>query len=112
MGGGEERTWHVPAPGATTDGWQGDPISSGADDAFTDPVVFALDAGRHQLRIRDREDGTRLRELRVTNKPFPAAPWGIPRPLFVEGFHSSPPPRSTGCEHNAIRTCGAVSVTI
>lgn len=74
MDGGEELAWHTPAPGATTDGWQWDPISNGVDDAFTDPVVFSLDAGRHQLRIRNREDGTRLRELRVTNKPFPIAP--------------------------------------
>lgn len=72
--GGEEMTWHVPAPGATTDGWRWDPISSGEDDAFTDPVIFSLDAGPHQIRIRNREDGTRLRDLRITNEPLPLAP--------------------------------------
>jgi hypothetical protein len=71
--GGEEMTWHAPAPDATTDKWQWDPISSGEDDAFTDPFIFSLDAGSHQLRIRNREDGTRLRHLRITNKPFPIA---------------------------------------
>lgn len=71
--GGEEITWHAPAPDATTDKWQWDPISSGEDEAFTDPFIFSLDAGSHQLRIRNREDGTRLRHLRITNEPFPIA---------------------------------------
>lgn len=72
--GGEEMTWHVPAPDATADGWRWDPVSSGEDDAFTDPVIFSLDAGPHQIRIRNREDGTRLRDLRITNEPLPLAP--------------------------------------
>ena len=67
-------TWHVPAPDATTDGWRWDPISSGESDTFTDPVIFSLDAGAHQIRIRNREDGTRLRDLRITNGPLPLAP--------------------------------------
>lgn len=72
--GGEEMLWHAPAPDATTKRWRWDPISSGEGDTFIDPFIFTLDAGVHQLRIRNREDGTRLRALRITNMPSPIAP--------------------------------------
>lgn len=67
---GEEFAWHTPAPRKTTDGWIWDPISEGRSDAFTDPAIFTLEEGTHQLRIRNREDGTRLRKLRITNMPL------------------------------------------
>lgn len=66
---GEEFAWHTPAPEKTTDDWMWDPISEGRGDAFTDPAIFTLEEGTHQLRIRNREDGTRLRKLRITNMP-------------------------------------------
>jgi len=67
--GGEETAWHTPAPEETTDGWTWDPVSSLASGEHTDPVVFSLEEGRHRIRIRNREDGTRLRRLRITNRP-------------------------------------------
>jgi beta-lactamase regulating signal transducer with metallopeptidase domain len=66
--GGEETAWHTPAPGKTTDAWTWDPVSRLDADAHTDPVVFSLSAGRHRIRVRNREDGTRLRRLRITNR--------------------------------------------
>lgn len=81
VNGGEEFTWHTPAPRKTTSDWQWDPISDGTGDAFTDPVVFSLEAGTHTLRIRNREDGTRLRRLRITNAaaPVPGMAASLPR---------------------------------
>jgi beta-lactamase regulating signal transducer with metallopeptidase domain len=74
VNGGEEMVWHTPAPNVTTEKWRWDPISSGEGDAFTDPFIFDLKAGIHRLRIRNREDGTRLRSLRITNMSSPVAP--------------------------------------
>jgi hypothetical protein len=68
MDGGEEIVWHTPAPGATTETWRWDPVSRLGEDGHTDPVVFSLEAGTHRLRLRNREDGTRLRRLRITNR--------------------------------------------
>ena len=67
--GGEEVAWHTPGPEETADEWTWDPVSSLASGEHTDPVVFSLEEGRHRIRIRNREDGTRLRRLRVTNRP-------------------------------------------
>jgi hypothetical protein len=69
VGDGEETAWHTPAPGETTDGWVWDPVSALSDDETADPVVYSLDAGRHRIRVRNREDGTHLRRLRLTNVP-------------------------------------------
>lgn len=69
MNGGEEYTWHTPAPGRTTSDWQWAAVSDGAGEDFVNPVIFSLEAGTHTLRIRNREDGTRLRRLRITNMP-------------------------------------------
>jgi hypothetical protein len=68
MDGGEEIAWHTPAPDATTEVWAWDPVSRFEEGTHTDPVVFSLEAGTHRLRIRNREDGTRLRQLRITNR--------------------------------------------
>ncbi|PQJ35546.1 hypothetical protein BSZ35_13875 [Salinibacter sp. 10B] len=66
--GGKDIAWHIPAPNATTEGWTWDPVSRLKEGEHTDPVIFSLEAGTHQLRLRNREDGTRLRRLRVTNR--------------------------------------------
>lgn len=69
VNGGDEVIWHTPGYLDTTTEWRWDPISDGRQQDKTDPVVFPLEAGTHQLRIRSREDGTRLRRLRITNVP-------------------------------------------
>lgn len=72
VNGGSEYTWHTPSPDHTTSDWQWDPISSEEDSgSLTNPMIFPLEAGTHRLRIRNREDGTRLRQLRITNLPAP-----------------------------------------
>ncbi len=75
---GDEIAWHTPAPEATTETWTWDPVSRLDDGTHTDPVVFSLEAGTHTLCIRNREDGTRLRRLRITNRaasgPLPVRP--------------------------------------
>lgn len=65
--GGEEKAWHTPAPEETTDGWTWDPVSDFDAGEHTDPVLFSLEKGRHRIRVRNREDGTRLRRLLLTN---------------------------------------------
>lgn len=68
VNGGEEIAWHTPAPDATTETWTWDPVSRVEEGIHTDPMIFSLEAGTHRLRIRNREDGTRLRRLRITNR--------------------------------------------
>lgn len=65
--GGEERAWHTPGPGETTDTWTWDAVSHLDAETHTDPLVLSLDEGRHRIRLRNREDGTQLRRLRLTN---------------------------------------------
>ena len=68
--GGEEVAWHAPGPSSedTAAGWTWDLVSSGEGDDITDPYVFTLEEGEHVLRIRNREDGTELDEVVVTNE--------------------------------------------
>lgn len=70
--GGAEFAWHAPGPSASdvAEEWTWDPVSSGAGDEVTEPEVFSLKAGRHLLRIRNREDGTQLDNLIITNRPL------------------------------------------
>lgn len=69
--GGEEVRWHVPGPfgDKITEEWMWDPVSTGNDraDQMTDPVIYHLNAGRHILRVRNREDGTLLDRIVITN---------------------------------------------
>lgn len=66
-----EITWHTPAPEETTEQWTWDAVSHLSEDGHTDPVTFSLDDGRHRIHIRNREDGTRLRRLRLIRAPVP-----------------------------------------
>lgn len=69
VNGGDEVIWHTPGYLDTTTEWRWDPVSDGRQEGKTDPVLFPLEAGTHQLRVRSREDGTRLRRIRITNVP-------------------------------------------
>lgn len=68
--GGEEVAWHTHGPDSetTSEEWTWDLVSSGEGDAIRDPHVFQLEEGEHVLRIRNREDGTELDEVVVTNE--------------------------------------------
>ena len=63
--GGEEVVWHTPEADETADEWTWDAVSSGEEDS--DPLIYHLDEGRHVLRVRNREDGTLLDQLIITN---------------------------------------------
>lgn len=60
--GGEEVEWHIPA----SDDWSWEPVGRGsADDSRVQ--IYRLEPGQHTLRVRNREDGTQLEQLVVTN---------------------------------------------
>jgi hypothetical protein len=71
--------WHTPVQaGATT--WVWDHVSH---EGGEDPVVFALEAGTHTLIIQQREDGTKLTKLLITNdRKF--VPAGVGNPAVFQ----------------------------
>ena len=92
MDGREELIWDVPGPDwmDVARNWTWDPVSSRDPESnrVADPIVFHLDAGAHVLRVRNREDGTRLDAVIVTSDlsyvPTGAAPRTPPRePAYV-----------------------------
>jgi beta-lactamase regulating signal transducer with metallopeptidase domain len=65
---GAEVVWDAPARDDDARWWIWDPLSARELDGRTvDPLLFDLQPGRHQLRIRTREPGTRLDAILVTN---------------------------------------------
>ena len=67
LGEGEEVIWDVPKRRKTSKRWTWDPVSARRDGETVNPVVFNLEPGRHMLRVRNRESGTRLDGVLVTN---------------------------------------------
>jgi beta-lactamase regulating signal transducer with metallopeptidase domain len=70
LDGGEEVVWDAPNrdPGRSARWWTWDPVSARDLHGRTvDPLVFDLQPGRHTLRLRRREAGSRLDAILVTN---------------------------------------------
>lgn len=70
LDGGEEVVWDAPDrdPGRDARWWTWDPLSARDLGGRTvDPLVFELQPGRHTLRLRQRESGSRLDAILVTN---------------------------------------------
>jgi hypothetical protein len=68
--GGAEVVWDAPRrdPGRDARWWSWDPVSArDLDGRPVDPLLFDLQPGRHTLRLRIREPGTRLDAILVTN---------------------------------------------
>lgn len=67
--GREEFIWDTPGPGPSdvAEQWTWDPVSAREGDDVVDPVVFDLEAGRHTLHLRNRESGTGLDGIIVTD---------------------------------------------
>ena len=64
---GDYALWHV----QNSETWAWDPVSNrdvGGDvrDAFN-PAVYYLEAGEHTLIIKQREDGTKIDRILITN---------------------------------------------
>ncbi len=83
---GTEVVWDTPERHATTDRWVWDPISDrdwSSLEAPPEPLVMTLEAGRHTLTLRNREDGTRLDRVLVTNDLafVPSGHGSVGRPL-------------------------------
>ncbi|ARA92159.1 hypothetical protein AWN76_002545 [Rhodothermaceae bacterium RA] len=84
--GGTEVVWDTPEQHVTTDRWVWDPISDrdwSSPEAPPEPLVLTLEAGRHTLTLRNREDGTRLDRVLVTNDLtfVPSGHGSVGRPL-------------------------------
>lgn len=56
--------------------WVWDKVKDTTVTPVTDPVIFNLDAGIHQLKIKQREDGTKIDKVLITND-LDYAPTGI-----------------------------------
>lgn len=71
LNGQQEAWWELPRPykRPKTQRWSWDPISSRdpVTRVMANPVLFKMNQGRNTLRLRVREDGTRLDGLLVTN---------------------------------------------
>jgi hypothetical protein len=68
--GGAEVVWDAPRrdPGRDARWWSWDPVSAREIDGRpVDPLLFDFQPGRHTLRLRIREPGTRLDAILVTN---------------------------------------------
>jgi len=67
MDSGSEYLWTI----ALSENWQWDALNHwGSGEEFNpeiDPVIFNLSAGDHILKIKQREDGTKLDQLLITN---------------------------------------------
>jgi hypothetical protein len=86
VGGHESMVWHT-KPGAQKN-WTWD-VFALRDESSTNyaeaPMALLLEAGVHTLKITQREDGTKLDRLLITNNP---------NPCFYEIMVSSKPDRS------------------
>lgn len=67
MDDGAEATWDV----AISTGWVWDKVNSRD---VADPLIFNLSTGTHKITIRDREDGTKLDKIIITNNLSGTAP--------------------------------------
>ena len=61
MDSGSEANWAIPH-----DRWQWDLVDNLVG-GTTVPITYSLSAGRHQLRVRTREHGSRLDVVDITN---------------------------------------------
>jgi len=62
MDDGEDALWDTSMGGVET--WVWDRVS---DRGFADPVVFHLEAGVHTLMVKQRDDGTKIDRILITN---------------------------------------------
>jgi|GEM_PF-3235084 len=62
---GEETIWHLPVQ-KEKDRWIWFPVGT-EEDHLLDPVIYSLTKDTHTIRIRNREDGTRLEQLILCN---------------------------------------------
>ena len=96
VGDGEEEIWDVPGREKTSERWTWDPVSARRKGEPVNPVIFNLEPGRHTLRVRNRETGTRLDGILITNdlsyRPRgtrPAPPPAQPAYVWLEAEEAS-----------------------
>lgn len=92
LNGKQEAWWELPRPYTKPEKerWSWDPVSSRDPETrvLANPVLFKMKQGRNTLRLRVREDGTRLDGLLITNdlsfKPRGRQPLMPPiRPVYL-----------------------------